>query len=148
MGVQVPPLAPSFHSIDLHPCHSISACPLSFLPPGIFSSLTRVNNHLYCHTIEPLAKLLEARESRRSGQAKRDPESSIFEQLWIPAFAGMTEQVTFARSSIITLLTNLPNFLLTKNIPFSKVKPHKTCEKSISYGKEGKSHLYKKARSE
>jgi hypothetical protein len=42
---------------------------------------------------------LEARESSHSGQAKRDPESSIFEQFWIPAFAGMTEQVTFARSS-------------------------------------------------
>jgi len=48
---------------------------------------------------EPLAKLLKARESRHSGQAKRDPESSIIEQFWIPAFAGMTEQVTFARSS-------------------------------------------------
>jgi hypothetical protein len=40
---------------------------------------------------EPLAKLLKARGSRHSGQAKRDPESSIFEQFWIPAFAGMTE---------------------------------------------------------
>jgi len=34
---------------------------------------------------EPLAKLLKARGSRHSGQAKRDPESSIFEQFWIPA---------------------------------------------------------------
>jgi len=47
---------------------------------------------------EPLAKLLKARGSRHSGQAKRDPESSIFEQFWIPAPApdpigvrGMTE---------------------------------------------------------
>jgi hypothetical protein len=40
---------------------------------------------------ELLAKLLKARESCHSGQAKRDPESSIFEQFWIPAFAGMTE---------------------------------------------------------
>jgi hypothetical protein len=40
---------------------------------------------------EPLAKLLKARGSRHSGQAKRDPESSIFEHFWIPAFAGMTE---------------------------------------------------------
>jgi len=38
-----------------------------------------------------LARLLKARRSRHSGQAKRDPESSIFEQFWIPAFAGMTE---------------------------------------------------------
>jgi len=42
-------------------------------------------------TREPLAKLLKARGSRHSGQAKRDPESSIFEHFWIPAFAGMTE---------------------------------------------------------
>jgi len=34
---------------------------------------------------------LKARRSRHSGQAKRDPESSIFKQFWIPAFAGMTE---------------------------------------------------------
>jgi hypothetical protein len=40
---------------------------------------------------EPLAKLLKARGSRHSGQAERDPESSIFERFWIPAFAGMTE---------------------------------------------------------
>jgi len=50
--------------------------------------------------LEPLAELLKAREIRHSGQAKHDPESSIFEQFWIPAFAGMTEQVTFARSSL------------------------------------------------
>jgi hypothetical protein len=50
-------------------------------------------------SIEPLAKLLKARGSRHSGQAKRDPESSIFEHFWIlapapdpdPGFAGMTE---------------------------------------------------------
>jgi len=41
--------------------------------------------------LEPLAKLLKARGSRHSGQAKRDPEFSIFEQFWIPTFAGMTE---------------------------------------------------------
>jgi len=40
---------------------------------------------------EPLVKLLKARESCHSGQAKRDPESSFFEQFWIPAFAEMTE---------------------------------------------------------
>jgi hypothetical protein len=37
--------------------------------------------------VEPLAKLLRSRGSRYSGQAKRDPESSIFEQFLIPAFA-------------------------------------------------------------
>jgi hypothetical protein len=42
-------------------------------------------------SLEPLVKLLKARGSRHSGQAKRDPESSIFEHFWIPAFAGMTE---------------------------------------------------------
>jgi hypothetical protein len=42
-------------------------------------------------TGELLAKLLKARGSRHSGQAKRDPEPRIFEQFWIPAFAGMTE---------------------------------------------------------
>jgi len=36
---------------------------------------------------EPLAKLLKARRSRHPGQAKRDPESSIFEQFWILALA-------------------------------------------------------------
>ena len=39
---------------------------------------------------EPLAKLLKARGNGHSGQAKRDPESRIFKQFWIPAFAGMT----------------------------------------------------------
>jgi hypothetical protein len=39
---------------------------------------------------EVLEKLVKAVESRHSGQAKRDPESRIFGQLWIPAFAGMT----------------------------------------------------------
>jgi hypothetical protein len=52
--------------------------------------------------IEALAKLLKAVENRHSGQAKRDPESRIFKQLWIPAFAGMTAQVTFARTSMET----------------------------------------------
>jgi hypothetical protein len=49
---------------------------------------------------EPLAKLLETRGNGHSGQAKRDPESRIFRQFWIPApglkpagtsFAGMTD---------------------------------------------------------
>ena len=48
---------------------------------------------------EPLAKLSDEGENRHSGQAKRDPESRIFKQFWIPAFAGMTERVTFASSS-------------------------------------------------
>jgi hypothetical protein len=34
---------------------------------------------------EALAKLLNAVENRHSGQAKRDPESRIFKQFWIPA---------------------------------------------------------------
>jgi hypothetical protein len=51
-------------------------------------------------TFEPPAKLLKAREGRHSGQAKRDPESCIFEP-FIPAFAGMTEQAAFARGSMI-----------------------------------------------
>jgi hypothetical protein len=42
---------------------------------------------------------LKAGKNRHSGQAKRDPESRIFNQFWIPApaldpdpgFAGMTE---------------------------------------------------------
>jgi hypothetical protein len=42
-------------------------------------------------TIEALAKHVKAIESRHSGQAKRDPESRISRQFWIPAFAGMTE---------------------------------------------------------
>ena len=40
---------------------------------------------------EPPAKLLKARGNVHSGQAKRDPESRISKQFWIPAFAGMTE---------------------------------------------------------
>jgi hypothetical protein len=48
---------------------------------------------------EALAKFLEARGNRHSGQAKRDPESRISKRFWIPApapdpdpgFAGMTE---------------------------------------------------------
>jgi hypothetical protein len=46
--------------------------------------------------LEALAKLLKARGNRHSGQAKRDPESRIPKRFWIPAFAGMTEYVTFA----------------------------------------------------
>jgi len=53
--------------------------------------------------LEVFAKLLKARENRHSGQAKRDPESRIFKQFWIPAFAGMTDDVTFARSSLFSL---------------------------------------------
>jgi hypothetical protein len=40
---------------------------------------------------EALAKLLKVRRNRHSGEAKRDPESRIYKQFWIPAFAGMTE---------------------------------------------------------
>jgi hypothetical protein len=50
-------------------------------------------------TGKPLAKLLKAGRSRHSGQAKRDPESRIFKRTWIPAYAGMTEKATFAKSS-------------------------------------------------
>lgn len=31
-------------------------------------------------------------QNRHSGQAQRDSESSLFETLWIPAFAGVTEK--------------------------------------------------------
>jgi len=41
--------------------------------------------------MEALAKLLKVRRNRHSGQAKRDPESRIYKQFWIPAFAGMME---------------------------------------------------------
>jgi len=37
--------------------------------------------------------------NRHSGQAQRDPESRIIKYFWIPAFAGMTENMTFARAS-------------------------------------------------
>jgi len=47
-------------------------------------------------------KTLKSRGNRHSGQAKRDPESRIFQQFWIPAFAGMTDEVTFARASWVT----------------------------------------------
>jgi hypothetical protein len=47
---------------------------------------------------EALAKLLKARRKGHSGQAKHDPESRIFKQFWIPAFAGMTAQGSFART--------------------------------------------------
>jgi hypothetical protein len=40
---------------------------------------------------EAPAKLLKVRRNRHSGQAERDPESRIYKQFWIPAFAGMTE---------------------------------------------------------
>jgi hypothetical protein len=40
---------------------------------------------------EPHSKLLKERGDGHSGQAKRDPESRIFKQFWIPAFAGMTD---------------------------------------------------------
>jgi hypothetical protein len=43
-----------------------------------------------CKLKEALAKLLKARRKSHSGQAKRDPESRIFKQFWIPAFAGKT----------------------------------------------------------
>ena len=45
-------------------------------------------------------KLSEAGESCHPGQAKRDPESRIFKEFWIPAFAGMTEEATIAAPSI------------------------------------------------
>jgi hypothetical protein len=37
------------------------------------------------------SKTFGLKRDRHSGQAKPDPESRIFEQFWIPAFAGMTE---------------------------------------------------------
>jgi hypothetical protein len=49
---------------------------------------------------------LEASGSRHSGQAKRDPETRIFEYFWIPAFAGMTQEVPFAKSSNFFLRVN------------------------------------------
>jgi hypothetical protein len=54
---------------------------------------------LNIYNLEALAKPLKAREKGHSGQAMRDPESRIFKQFWIPAFAGMTAQVTLARTS-------------------------------------------------
>jgi hypothetical protein len=36
---------------------------------------------------EALVKLLKAVENRHSGQAKRDPESRIFNRFWIPILA-------------------------------------------------------------
>jgi hypothetical protein len=57
---------------------------------------------------EALAKLLKARRKGHSGQAKRDPESRIFKQFWIPAFAGMTAQVTFARTSQVWFFIQNP----------------------------------------
>jgi hypothetical protein len=57
--------------------------------------------------LEPLAKLLKEEGSCDFGQAKCDPESGIFKQIWIPAFAGMTEEMTFAGASIEEEETNL-----------------------------------------
>jgi hypothetical protein len=48
-------------------------------------------------SLEAPAKLLKARGNCHSGQAKRDPESRIFRQFWIPAFAGMTNELTLPR---------------------------------------------------
>jgi len=45
---------------------------------------------------EVSAKLSKAGGNCHSGQAKRDPEPRIYKEIWIPAFAGMTEQATFA----------------------------------------------------
>jgi len=44
-------------------------------------------------------KTLEPRGNRHSGQAKRDPESRIFNRIWIPASAGKTDEMPFARAS-------------------------------------------------
>jgi len=41
--------------------------------------------------IEALAKLLTVGRNRHSGQTKRDPESGIFKQFWIPGFDGITD---------------------------------------------------------
>jgi hypothetical protein len=61
---------------------------------------------------EALAKLPKARRKGHSGQAKCDQESRIFKQFWIPAFAGMTAQLTFARTSpLIFHLKLLPSRL-------------------------------------
>jgi hypothetical protein len=35
--------------------------------------------------LEAPVKFVEAVENRHSGQAKRDPESTIFKRFWIPA---------------------------------------------------------------
>jgi hypothetical protein len=42
-------------------------------------------------SFERFVKLLKIRINRHSGQAKRDPESRVFKQFWIPAFAGKTQ---------------------------------------------------------
>jgi hypothetical protein len=55
---------------------------------------------------------MKAVESRHSGQAKRDPESRILKAFWIPAFAGMTEQTTFARGSLLNAI--IPVEIITK----------------------------------
>jgi hypothetical protein len=36
-------------------------------------------------SFERFVKLLKIRINRHSGQAKRDPESRVFKQFWIPA---------------------------------------------------------------
>jgi hypothetical protein len=59
---------------------------------------------------EALAKLLKARRKDHSGQAKHDPESRIFKQFWISAFAGMTAQGSFAITlSFISLYDRMSN---------------------------------------
>jgi hypothetical protein len=55
--------------------------------PG-FLQKKGLDKNLSC---EALAKILKVRRNRHSGQAKCDPESRIFKQFWIPAFAGMTD---------------------------------------------------------
>jgi hypothetical protein len=45
--------------------------------------------------------MIKTKRNRHSGQAKRDPESRIFIEFWIPAFAGMTGEVTFAGGSSV-----------------------------------------------
>ena len=38
----------------------------------------------------PACETVSQFQFSHSGQAKRDPESSIIKEFWIPAFAGMT----------------------------------------------------------
>jgi hypothetical protein len=42
-----------------------------------------------------------------AGQARRDPESGIFNRFWIPAFTGMTEEMNPAKTSIFKEIKNL-----------------------------------------
>jgi len=62
-------------------------------------NLLRGQGPLNVELNEPLVKFLTERGSCHSGQAKRDPESRTFNHFWIPAFAGMTEEMAFAGSS-------------------------------------------------